>query len=110
MKLDVPMVFVDETSTKILLASLYHPRTGVEISRLTGIALAETFARLKILQKKGLLDVVSHRPNLRGLELAVYQASFQDAYIFVENGKVKVRFQLASCDATDMWGETTALL
>ena len=108
-RLDLPRVFVDESSTKILMAALKRPRTGLDISRITGVPVAEAFCRLKLLEKKGLVEVV-HHIMADGRTVATYRSSLHYAYVFVEDGRVKVRFALGSYEETDSWEGEAALL
>lgn len=107
---EVPKVFVDETSSRILLAALNRPRTGLEICRATGVPVADVFARLKVLEKRGLVSAVSYRTTLDGKEVPVFQSMFTNAYIFIDKGKLKARFQLVSCGQADYSVDAAALL
>ena len=103
-------IFVDERSTKILMAALCHPRTALEIRRITGIPVAKLFSRLKVLERKGLVKKVSVTYALDGGEMPLYQSQLFDALVFMENGKLKVTFQLESCRQKDYTVVTEALL
>jgi predicted transcriptional regulator len=107
---EVHKVFVDEKSARILLTTLYHPRSALEICRASGVPVAEAFARLKVLEKKGLIHPVSHRVTLEGKEVPLYQSMFHNAYVFIDNGKLKARFQLVSFGQAEFSVDTEALL
>jgi hypothetical protein len=106
----VPKIFVDEMSARILLTALYRPRSALEICRVSGIPVAEVFSRLLVLEKKGLVKRVSHRINLEGKEIPVYQSMFHDAYVFLDKGKLKGRFQLVSCGQAEFSVDGESLL
>ncbi|GEM_PF-3147847 len=103
-------IFVDERSTKILMAALYRPRTALDIRDITGIPVAKLFSRLKVLEKRGLVKKVSSTYNLDGKEMPLYQSQLFDALVFMDNGKLKVTFQLEKCPQTDYTVDTEALL
>ncbi len=107
---EVPKIFVDEMSARILLTALYRPRSALEICRASGVPVAETFSRLLVLEKKGLIKRVSHRTNLEGKDIPVYQSMFHDAYVFLDKGKLKVRFQLVSYGQAEYSVDGEALL
>lgn len=103
-------IFVDERSTKILMAALYCPRTALDICRMTGIPVAKLFSRMKLLERKGLIKKVSvaYAPN--GREMPLYQSMLFDALLFMDNGKLKVKFQLESCGQKDYTVDIESLL
>lgn len=107
---EVPKVFVDETSTRILLTALSRPRSALEISRSSGVPVAEVFFRLLVLEKKRLISKVSHRTTLDGKDIPLYQSMFHSAYVFTEDGRLKARFQLVSCGQADFSVDGEALL
>jgi predicted transcriptional regulator len=103
-------IFVDERSTKILMAALYRPRTALEIRRITGIPVAKLFSRLKLLERRGLVKKVSTTYALDGREMPLYQSQLFDAFVFMDNGKLKVTFRLEKCSQKDYFLDTEALL
>ncbi len=107
---EVPKIFVDEMSAKILLTALYRPRSALEICRASGVPVAEVFSRLLVLEKKGLIQKVSHRTTLEGKEIQTYQSMFHDAYVFIDKGKLKARFQLVSYGQAEFSVDGEALL
>ncbi|MBI0582671.1 MAG: hypothetical protein ISF22_00435 [Methanomassiliicoccus sp.] len=109
-QLQASKLFVDERSTKILLAALYRPRTALDICRATGIPVANVFCRLKLLERKGLVSKASVAYTLDGRVLPIYRSMLHDAYVFMERGKLKARFRLESCGQKDYTVDTAALL
>jgi hypothetical protein len=103
-------VFVDERSTKILLAALYRPLSGLEIGRISGIPVAKVFSRLKLLEKRGLIGKVASTYTADGREIPLYQSILYDAYMFLEQGRLKARFKLVSCSQKDYTVDAEALL
>jgi hypothetical protein len=103
-------VFVDERSTKILLAALYRPLSGLEICKASGIPVAKVFSRLRLLEKKGLIGKVSSTYTAEGKEVPLYQSILYDAYLFLEEGRLKARFKLVSCSPRDFTVDAEALL
>lgn len=107
---EVPKVFVDESSARILLAALYRPRTALQICKASGVPVAEVFARLRYLEKKGLLTTERYVVDANGKDVAIYHSMFHNAYVFIDKGKLKVRFQLVSHGQAEMAVDGEALL
>jgi len=103
-------IFTDERSTKILLAALYAPRTALDIRKATGIPVAKLFARIKVLEKKGLIKKVSATYALDGREMPLYQSMLFDALVFMDQERLKVKFQLESCEQKEYTVDSEALL
>ena len=103
-------IFVDERSTKILMAALYRPRTALDIGKVTGIPVAKLFSRLKVLEKKGLIKKVSIAYAIDGRQMPLYQSMLFDAFVFMENGRLTATFQLESFRQKDYTVDTEALL
>jgi hypothetical protein len=78
--------------------------------RVTGIPVAKLFSRLKVLEKKGLIKRVSVTYALDGREMPLYQSMLFDAFVFMENGKLKATFRLESCGQKDYTVDAEALL
>ncbi|MDW5561899.1 MAG: helix-turn-helix domain-containing protein [Methanomassiliicoccus sp.] len=103
-------IFVDERSTKIMMAALYRPRTALEIWRITGIPVAKLFSRLKVLERKGLVKRVAVTYAIDGREMPLFQSMLHDAFLFTERGKLKITFKLESCGQKDYTVDTGTLL
>ena len=95
-QLEVPKILVDEESTRIILAALYRPRTALEISTATGVPVAVTFSRVKVLVSKGYLKVDGHRTDHRGRDTPTFVSTLRDGFMFLEQGRLKARFQLVA--------------
>ena len=94
--LEVPTVLVDEDSGRILLAALSRPRTALQIARSSGTPVAEAFRRIRMLERMGLLRAEMHVRDRQGREVPVYRSTLRDGYMFVDNGRLRVRFQLVA--------------
>lgn len=101
---------VDERSTRILLAALYRPVSGLEICRISGIPVAKVFSRLRLLEKRGLVGRVSSTFTAEGKEVPLFQSILHDAFVYLEQGRMKVRFKLESCSQKDYTWDSEALL
>ena len=110
-KLDVPKVFVDETSSRILIAALSRPRTALEIRRVTGVPVAPAFYRIKLLEKRGLLSRTGEVLDRDGRAVPLYRSNLYHAYFFVDStGKLRVRFQLVADSQEDVAADESALV
>ena len=110
-KLEVPKLFVDETSMRILIAALYRPRTALQIRRATGVPVALVFSRLRLLRQKGLISEAGSVLGRDGREVPVYRSNLYNAYVFVDTyGKLKVRFQRVSEGPEDYTADASALV
>jgi hypothetical protein len=82
----------------------------LDICRFTGLPVAKIFSRVKLLEKRGLIKKVSVAYALDGREMPLYQSMLFDAFIFMDRGKLKAKFQLESCKQKDYTVDTEALL
>ncbi len=94
-------IITDEYSAKILVCTLRRPRTALEISRDYGIPIAACYRRIRMLEKLGLLRCVERRLTSEGKRIAVYSSMLKGAYIYLENGVLKARFELMDGKAED---------
>jgi hypothetical protein len=93
--LEVPKIFVDEQSTRILLAALNQPRSVVQLSTQCGIPIAICCYRVKMLEQRGLL-LPEGTDGFRTL----YRAAMTTAYLFVDKGVAKATFRPVDAEMT----------
>jgi len=99
----------DEYSAKILVATFKKPKSAIELSRDYGIPIAACYRRIHGLEKAGLLRCVARALTQKGKRISLYMSQLKNAYIFFEDGKLKVRFQLASGITKDFGGDWKAI-
>ncbi len=99
--IDATQLLMDQDIEMILLGTYLSSRSISEISERYGIPIAICFRKVKKLSKMGLLEVkeVVHSSNNRKLEY--YRANLDNAYVFYDSGKLKVRFKVVLQMAND---------
>jgi len=103
--LEASRLITDEYSAKILVATFKKPRSAIELSREYGIPIAACYRRIHALEDAGLIKCVERALTQKGKRISLYLSQLKNAYIFFENGKLRVRFQLASGATKDFGGE-----
>ena len=91
--IDATDVLIDSDNEKIILGTYGRARSAIEISQIYGIPIAICFKKVRKLNEMGLLEATEVRYTPRG-EIVYYQASIQDAYVFYDSGRLKVRFEV----------------
>jgi hypothetical protein len=102
--LKTSQLLTDEYSVKILVATLRCPHSAQEISNDYAIPIAACYRRIKELESLGLLECTERRLSRQGKRISYYISLLKNAYVFFENGKLRVRFQLKTGGA-DRYGD-----
>ncbi|MBC7107649.1 MAG: winged helix-turn-helix transcriptional regulator [Methanomassiliicoccales archaeon] len=97
-------MLTDEYAVKILVATTRKPRSAQEISQKYGIPIAACYRRIRDLQSVGLLECKERKLSQQGKRISYYLSTLKNAYLFFENGKLRVKFQLKTGD-TDQFGD-----
>ena len=100
-EIDATEVFMDDEFEKIILSTYNIPRTPHQISDLFGIPIARCFEKVKKLEKMGVLNSKGKVLTKNGKQVSVYQSNLEDMYVFLDNGKIRVRFEIAVNMARD---------
>ena len=66
-----------------------------------GIPIAVCFRKVKALKKKGILSVTETVRTAGGKKVEQYTANLENAYVFYDSGRVKVRFTVVLQMAQD---------
>jgi hypothetical protein len=85
-------LFMDADMEKILLATYNNRRSASDISEKYGIPIAVCFRKIKILKFRGLLSVVEKVKTGKGKTVEYLSANLENAYVYFDSGRVKVRF------------------
>ena len=101
--IEASKIITDEYAAKILVATYKKPMTAIELSRDLNIPIAACYRRLKELESMKLVACIERRLTRKGKRISVYQSLLKNAYIFFENGKIRVRFEFSS-GATENFG------
>ena len=84
----------DEYSVKILVATVRQPRSAQDIAMKFGIPIAACYRRIKDLESAGLLVCQERRLSQQGKRVSYYISMLKNAYVFFEDGHLRVKFQL----------------
>ncbi len=106
----VQKIYLDERSTKILLAAINRSRSALEISEATGVPIASVCSRLRIMTRRGWMTVDAYRYDVRGREIPLYRSMLSDPLVFVDRGRLRATFQLVVADQEGMSLPGEALL
>lgn len=107
--LEASRLITDEYSAKILVATYKRPKSAIELSREYGIPIAACYRRIHALEAAGLIRCTERALTQKGKRISLYLSQLKNAYIFFENGKIRVRFQLASGHTQDFGGDWKAV-
>ena len=99
--IDATEVFMDDDSEKIILSTYNIPRTPQQLSELFGIPIARCFEKVRKLEKMGLLRSQGKVLTRKGKPTDVYKSNLENAYVYLDNGRIKVRFEIAVNMAQD---------
>jgi predicted transcriptional regulator len=102
--LKTSQLLTDEYSVKILVATLRCPHSVQEISSEYAIPIAACYRRIRELEKFGLVRCNERRLSRGGKRISYYISLLKNAYVFFENGKLRVKFQLKTGGA-DQYGD-----
>jgi len=107
--LEASRLVTDEYSAKILVATFKKPKSAIDLSREYGIPIAACYRRIHALEQAGLLACVERALTRKGKRISLYQSQLRNAYIFFENGTLRVRFQFSTGVTKDFGGDWRAL-
>ena len=107
--LQASQLLTDEYSAKILLATYKRRISAQEISQRYGIPIAACYRKIRTLEEVGLIQCVDRILTQKGKRKNLYTSCLRNAYIFFENGKLRVRFQLATGVTRDFGGDWKAV-
>jgi len=98
--IDATKILEDGTAERILLNAYKKPKTAKQISDNTGIPLVNVYKKIRELEKMGLIEKERSIITKSGRQKAIYRSKLEDAYVFFDNGRLKVRFEVAAGMAT----------
>ena len=97
-------LITDEYAAKILIATYRRPKNAIELSQRLGIPIAACYRRIRALEKAQLLTCVERVLTQKGKRISVYISELKNAYISMENGQIKVRFDMKNGPSQDFGG------
>ena len=99
--IDATRFVMDHEAERIILGTYKEERTAAEISEMYGIPIASCYRKINELTKAGLIAVAGYKISSRGKKINIYKAKLEDAYVFYQDGRMKVRFQVILSMAED---------
>ena len=92
--LKTSQLLTDEYSVKMLTATVRQARSAQDIAHRFGIPIAACYRRIKELEAAGLLVCQERRLSQQGKRVSYYISMLKNAYVFFEDGHLRVKFQL----------------
>lgn len=89
-------LLTDEYAAKILTAIMKIPRSAQQLSESYGIPIAACYRRIKLLERYGLIMCKERKLSQQGKRINYYLSMVKNAYIFFEDGRLRVRLDLVS--------------
>ena len=102
---DASQLITDKYSVRILVGTTKKPKSAIELSEKFGIPIAACYRKIRELEKAGLLRCVERRLTRKGKRVSMYISQLKTAYLFFENGRLRMRFQLTNGAVNDFGGE-----
>jgi len=96
-------LLTDEYSVKILVATIRVPKSAQDISDAYNIPIAACYRRIRDLEQEGLLVCTERRLSRQGKRVSYYISMLKSAYVYFENGHLRVKFELKTGGA-DQYG------
>ena len=97
-------LITDEYSAKILIATFRRPKSAIELSQKLGIPIAACYRRIRSLERANLIQCVERLLTQKGKRISVYISQLKNAYISIEDGQMKVRFDMKNGSSEEFGG------
>ncbi len=101
--LGMPYAPIDDHSTRIMRSAMCRPMSAVQISHSSGVPVAVAFRRIRQLVAAGMLREELRVVNTGGKEIPLYAATLNCGYVFVEDGRLRIRLSM-NADAPEASG------
>lgn len=99
--LDTSKILVDEKALKILAGSYDIPKSAQELSTKFDIPIAVCYRKIHDLEESGMLECVDRILTQDGRRVKLYRSQLKGAYIFFQNGKLRVHLDLTKVPQVD---------
>ena len=103
--IEASRIITDEYAARILVAIYRRPKSAIELSHNLGIPIAACYRRIRMLENNNLIHCVEKVLTQKGKRMSVYISNLKNAYIFFENGSLRVRFEMKSGKTENYGGE-----
>ncbi len=94
--IEASKIIADEYAVKILVATHRRPKGAIELSQKLGIPIAACYRRIKSLEENNLLHCVERVLTQKGKRMSVYISNLKNAYVYLDDSELKVRFELTN--------------
>lgn len=91
----VSKLITDEYVMKILTACYRRPLSTQYLSLQFDIPIAVCYRKMKELLSAGLVEVEDKKLTQKGKWVKLYRSKVKNAFVFLENGKLRVRMELS---------------
>ena len=99
-EIDATKLLTDQDATRILIGTYRAPKSAGELSEIYGIPIATCFRIINNLRRMGLLEVEKTLYN-EDKRVDYFSATLENAYVFYDSGRLKVRFKVVLQMASD---------
>ena len=89
----IASLLTDDYAIKILVATYSKPRNAIEISQKLDVPIAACYRRIHALEAVGLIHAVEIAKQ-RDRKIAYYASLLKNAYLFFEEGQLKIRLEM----------------
>lgn len=88
---------IDDASARIIQATMFRPRTAVQIANATGVPVAQVFHRIRRLKAVGFLREEVRVMSSAGREVPFFVSTLGSSQLFMEGERSRIRLS-ASMD------------
>jgi hypothetical protein len=99
--INVSKMLSDEYIMKILAGSFKVPKSARDLSIKYDIPLAACYRKIHDLEQLGLLECIDKILTQEGRRVKMYRSQLKGAYLFYENGKLKIHMDITNFRKTD---------
>ncbi len=99
--IDATKLLNDLDVERILIGIYGKARSASELIELYGIPVATCYRKIELLKDLGLISITETVFSPSGKKIEYYTANLDNAYVFYDSGKLKVRFKVVLRMASD---------
>ena len=99
--IDATQLLMDQDIEKILIGTYQGARSALELSEIYGIPTATCFRKIRQLREMGLLEIEKTVYTSNDKKVDYYSANLENAYVYYDSGRLKVRFKVVLQMAND---------
>ena len=99
--LDASKILADVYTLRILAGSFKEPKSVQELSTKFNIPIAVCYRKIHELETTGFLECVDKILTQEGRRVKLYRSQLKGAYIFFEQGKLRVHLSLTKVPRVD---------